>query len=246
MSSLKTILVLLFVSLLLMMQVNLGLAKNKGVVLKLKTAKTKLKSGALGDPSGGTISSAYVVQITLGTPEQTFNVLIDTGKTDLWVVDRYCPSAFCQRSTGTNFYQSAISTSLVNPRRPAVNLNYFLKGYQVSGTSGKETFTLVGATPPLSITNQDFIRVTSARSFTNEQYDGFLGLAYNPTTNANTRFTVFENMLEGSVVNKIFSLNIAGGILYLGGTNEDHFVGIYIFSFFFKVPLPIKPRSLEG
>jgi hypothetical protein len=38
--------------------------------------------------------------MTLGTPPQTFSVLLDTGSARLWVVDKRCADTACSKSFG--------------------------------------------------------------------------------------------------------------------------------------------------
>lgn len=181
--------------------------------------------GALSAAGTGTITNTnayYTIPITLGG--QAFNVLIDTGKTEFWVVDRFCPDTLCVVPNRV-FYQSPNSVDFVDKIKSAY-VNYFHKNYEVWGITGKDTFLMGNGE---SITGQDFIRATKVRQFTTEPIDGILGLAYNPTIKSDTRLTPFERMLNLEQVNeRSFSLKLTptDGTLIFGGTDATLYNGI--------------------
>lgn len=225
MSSTKIILLLL-VSLLLQLDSAFAIKTfklKKTSNARVRNALSASASGELTNPN-----SYYTVPITLGF--QSFNVLIDTGKSDFWVVDRFCPDIFCVMRDRA-FYQSSNSDTFSN-KGQSVSVSYFYKGYQVSGITGQETFKMGTGE---SLVGQDFIRATRALQFTNEEYDGIMGLAYTPNIKPNTRLSVFENMqVKGQVDNRIFSLKITlyDGNLILGGTDTTLYNSRFKFKFF--------------
>ena len=58
---------------------------------------------------------AYMGALEIGTPPQSFNIIYDTGSTDLWVPSGNCTDEAC---TGKNVYKSVNSTSFQHDGRP--------------------------------------------------------------------------------------------------------------------------------
>lgn len=191
-------------------------------IIKIKMIKNSVSNGPLRAGAITNTNSYYTVPIILGTPigagvPQTFNVLVDTGKTDFWVVDRFCPDALCVLPNRP-FYQGPNSATYTNKAK-SVSVNYFYNSYKVTGVTTQDRFVMDDVT----ITGQDFIRATKATKFTTEPIDGIMGLAYNPTITTDTRQTPFERMVSQNLVtNKIFGilLTAVGGTLTLGAAGD--------------------------
>jgi len=54
------------------------------------------------------LDASYTGTITVGTPAQSFEVIMDTGSADLWLADANCTSSTCQGIT--SFNEGASST----------------------------------------------------------------------------------------------------------------------------------------
>lgn len=230
MSSTK-IKLLLLLSLLLHVYLGLSAAKTLQSKKKLNSKNGSLKSefATVGFEFVKT-NSYYIVPISFGSildeqvVPQKFNVLLDIGKPDFWIIDRYCPDAFCE-STNRTFYQRNKSPTYVDTKK-SVSVDYFYKKYQISGISSQDIFNV--ETASLELDHQDFIRATKVTKFTDEPYDGIWGLAYNPTIKPNTRLTVLENLYEQRQLGqKVFSIriNADNGNLILGGVDGGLYIG---------------------
>ncbi|KAJ1417055.1 aspartic peptidase domain-containing protein, partial [Ochromonadaceae sp. CCMP2298] len=131
-------------------------------------------------------NSQYYGEITLGTPGQKFNVIFDTGSSDLWVASSSCDSS-CGRHAE---YTSADSASYVS------NGTIFAIMYgsgPVSGFQSVDTLNMGG----LVVKDQMFAEVTDASGLgaayrlgkvrktktyiTHTPYTIFVTLPYNPT-----------------------------------------------------------------
>ncbi|KAI1710269.1 eukaryotic aspartyl protease domain-containing protein [Ditylenchus destructor] len=52
--------------------------------------KEETKTGVVQQPAHDYNDMAYIAKITIGSPEQTFRVILDTGSSNLWVPDASC------------------------------------------------------------------------------------------------------------------------------------------------------------
>jgi len=168
-------------------------------------------------------NSQYYGQITLGTPAQKFNVIFDTGSSDLWVASSNCGSS-CGRHAEYNSKKSV--TYVANGE--AFNITY--GSGPVGGYESQDITTLGG----LTVKSQIFAEVTDASglgaAYKLGKFDGILGLAF-PILSVNKVPTVFENLVsQGLVADAQFAFYLGNsdsdaGELVLGGTDPAHYTG---------------------
>lgn len=172
-------------------------------------------------------NSQYFGEISLGTskPAQKFNVIFDTGSSDLWVAGAKCDDS-CGRHAK---YDSSKSSTYV------ANGTIFHIEYGSGPVSGYESNDVI-TTGGLTAVNQVFAEVTDASglgaAFSLGKFDGILGLAF-PVLSVNKVSPVFQNMVsQGLVKDAQFAFFLGnseaeGGELTLGGTDPNHYTGSF-------------------
>ncbi|CAO4382529.1 unnamed protein product [Caenorhabditis nigoni] len=95
----------------------------------------------------------YLGNITVGTPAQTVTIVLDTGSSNLWVIDAACTSEACNGDPRSGFtkhkFDPKKSSTFVSETRK-FSISY--GSGSCSGHLGKDTITMGG----LSIKNQEF------------------------------------------------------------------------------------------
>ena len=166
---------------------------------------------------------SYASKITIGSNKQQQTVVIDTGSSDLWVVDS---NAQCQdnvqcKNDGT--YNPSSSTTYKNLNTPFA-IRYG-DGSTSQGTWGLETVGFGG----ISITGQQFADVT-----TTSVNQGILGIGYK-TNEANANYDNVPVTLkkQGIISTNAYSLylnapNAASGTIIFGGVDNAKYSGSLI------------------
>ncbi|CAO3615076.1 unnamed protein product [Mucor fragilis] len=173
----------------------------------------------------------YLVNIEIGTPSQTFVVIVDTGSPKFWVPSLDCPASQCPL---VDFNASASST-LTDCHS---NFSITYTGGYAKGSLVTDHVTLAG----ISVENQAFGLVTSTEetvtvdeNYSGIRADGILGLSF-PDNNtlqkgyiSSIPFHMAANQLLTEPIfsictNSIYQDGWAGDII-LGGMNTSDFVG---------------------
>lgn len=151
-------------------------------------------------------NAQYFTEIELGTPGQTFKVILDTGSSNLWVPSQDCSSLAC--FLHTKYDHDASSSYKANGSEFSIRYGSGeMKGYVSS-----DTLTL----GDLVIPKQDFAEATSepGLAFAFGKFDGILGLAYD---------TISVNKIVPPIYNAIDKglLESPQFAFYLGNNAED-------------------------
>lgn len=168
-------------------------------------------------------NSQYYGEITLGTPEQTFEVIFDTGSSDLWVASVRCDNS-CGRHAKYDSGKS--STYIAN----GTSFDIMYGSGPVSGFQSIDSLDMGG----IIVENQMFAEVTDATglgaAYKLGKFDGILGMAF-PILSVNSVPTPFENIVDQGLVDQgIFSFYLSNcraddGELLLGDINPEHYTG---------------------
>ncbi|RVE56595.1 hypothetical protein OJAV_G00222820 [Oryzias javanicus] len=182
------------------------------------------------------MDAQYYGEISLGTPEQNFSVIFDTGSSDLWVPSSYCVSQACA------FHRrfKAFKSSSFHHDGRTFGIHY--GSGHLLGVMGKDTLRIGN----LTILNQEFGESVyePGATFVTAKFDGVLGLAY-PSLAEIIGKPVFDNMLAQNILDEpVFSFylsrstskSVPEGELLLGGTDESLYSG----------PINWVPVSVKG
>jgi cathepsin D len=172
--------------------------------------------------------SSYFGTVQIGTPPQSFNVILDTGSSDLWV-----SSTTCLTCSGTGqVYDSSKSSSFKSGGSTPIQIKYGSGSAQ--GTLSSDTVSMGGFT----VSNQVFLSVSqTTNQLLSGSVSGIMGLAF--STIASTRSTPFWQTLANTnqltspefgfwltrFGDKNFADEEPGGVFTLGGTNSSLFQG---------------------
>ncbi|XP_024867931.1 lysosomal aspartic protease-like, partial [Temnothorax curvispinosus] len=188
----------------------------------------RLLSGTAAVPLINWKNIQYYGTIEIGTPPQKFNVLFDTGSSDLWVLSKICnvSQPACLK---LNKFDHTKSTTYIS--HGAFNLHY--KDGRVWQSLSTDVVIIAG----LKVSFQTFgVAHDFLTSFWDSaQCDGVLGMGYPALSHLNA--LVFQNMIDEQVVSRpIFSFylnrnltDVFGGELILGGTDFSHYEGKFTY-----------------
>lgn len=114
------------------------------------------------------VCNSYFGSIAIGTPPQAFNVILDTGSSDLWLADSACTTG-CQ---GVPTFNPTSSSSFTNESTPFA-ITY--GSGEAAGALGTDVVQMAG----FSVQNQIFaVCDTVSDGLLNAPVSGLLGLAF--------------------------------------------------------------------
>ncbi|KAB0340556.1 hypothetical protein FD754_023026 [Muntiacus muntjak] len=180
----------------------------------------------------------YVGNITIGTPPQGFQVVFDTGSSDLWV-----PSIFC---TSPNFYEykHLLPDHLSLPLPPSshvmfrhnesstyrhTNKTFSIKycSGRMKGFVGRDTVRI----GDLVSTDQPFGLSVEQSGFEGLPFDGVLGLNY-PNLSVTGCIPIFDNLKNHGVISEpVFAFYLSkskpeGSVVMFGGVDKSYYQGV--------------------
>jgi saccharopepsin len=163
-------------------------------------------------------------EIELGTPPQSFKVVLDTGSSNLWVPSSECGSIACYLHQ--KFDSSASSTYKKNGSDFAIQYG----SGSLSGFVSQDTLKI----GDLKVEGQDFAEATSepGLAFAFGRFDGILGLGFD-TISVNKIVPPFYKMIEqGLLDDPVFAFYLGdankegdSSEATFGGIDKDHYTG---------------------
>ncbi|KUI61690.1 Vacuolar protease A [Cytospora mali] len=167
------------------------------------------------------MNAQYFSEISVGTPAQTFKVILDTGSSNLWVPSSKCNSIACYLHT--KYESSASSTYKKNGSSFEIQYGSgSMKGFV------SQDVLKIG---DLTIKNQDFAEATQepGLAFAFGKFDGILGLGYD-TISVNKIVPPFYNLVDQKLIDEpVFAFYLSkdgqGSEVVFGGADKDHYTG---------------------
>ncbi|KAF4008068.1 hypothetical protein G4228_019664 [Cervus hanglu yarkandensis] len=162
----------------------------------------------------------YVGNITIGTPPQEFQVIFDTGLSDLWVPSLFCTSPTC--STQVMFRHLECST--FRPKQKTFSIAY--------GSRSMKAFLVYDTIRigDLVSTDQPFGLSMEHSGFEGMPFDGVLGLSY-PNISFIGGIPIFDNLKnQGAISEPVFAFYLSkskpeGSVVMFGGVDKSYYQG---------------------
>ncbi|CAK7244484.1 MAG: aspartic proteinase precursor [Sporothrix thermara] len=174
-------------------------------------------------PVSNFMNAQYFAEISIGTPPQSFKVVLDTGSSNLWVPSRECGSIACYLHS--KYDSSASSTYKANGSSFAIQYG----SGSLSGFVSQDTVNIGN----LQISKQEFAEATEepGLAFAFGRFDGILGLGFD-TISVNKIVPPFYSMInQGLLDSGVFSFYLgysddgSDSEAVFGGVNKKHYEG---------------------
>ena len=172
--------------------------------------------------------AGYVAPISVGTPPQTLNVVLDTGSSDLWFT-----STDCRSCAGLPVFDPSKSSTIKQVSQDEIQIQY--GSGSIAGIVVQDTVSMAG----FNVVPQTFIVATEITSDLLDSGDaGILGLAFQAISQSQTTPFWEELVNAGLFAEPEMSFFLTrftptqdpnaeefGGVFTLGGTNSSLFTG---------------------
>uniref|UniRef100_A0AC35TPR7 Peptidase A1 domain-containing protein n=1 Tax=Rhabditophanes sp. KR3021 TaxID=114890 RepID=A0AC35TPR7_9BILA len=188
----------------------------------LRTAE--IKHNVLGSISQPTSFDdfEYVANITVGTPPQTFQVIIDTGSSNFWVLDKSC-----QTCANKNVFDSTKSSSYVSNGQI---FSVQFSSRSVTGFVGVDTFGFSASqNKQLLVQSMHFGQVQQITDdFNVDPAEGMLGLAFPSLSVDGMQSPLGEAIKAGLFDAPLFTVYLQpvdlgqSGVITYGGIDTDN------------------------
>jgi len=178
----------------------------------------------------------YYGPVEIGTPPQKFNVVFDTGSSNLWIPSKSCALLNIACKLHSKYDSSKSSTYVKNGTTFAIQYG----SGSLSGFTSQDTVTLGSVSVP-NVLFAEAVKEPGV-AFIAAHFDGILGFGY-PEISVNGMTPFFQAALaSGAIKEAKFAFSLAkdasassGGELALGGVDSSKYTGDFTYT-----PITIK------
>ncbi|XDB65897.1 PREDICTED: pregnancy-associated glycoprotein 1-like [Capra hircus] len=164
------------------------------------------------------IMNLYMGKVTIGTLPQEFQVIFDTGSSDLWVTSLFCPSPACSTQVRFRHYKS----STFRPTQKTFSIAY--GSGSIEGFLAYDTIwigDLISADQPFGLSVVEYVLEIVT-------YDGILGLNY-PNKSFSGAIPIFDKLKnQGAFAEPAFAFYLSkakGSVVMFGGVGKSYCQG---------------------
>ncbi|KAI9615587.1 hypothetical protein H4Q26_011529 [Puccinia striiformis f. sp. tritici PST-130] len=173
------------------------------------------------------LNAQYFSEISLGTPPQSFKVVLDTGSSNLWVPSTRCSSIAC--FLHSKYDCEASETYKANGTEFKIRYG----SGSLEGVISNDVLTIGDLTVP----HVDFAESTKepGLAFAFGKFDGIFGLGYNTISVLHTTPPFYKMMEKGLLDEPVFAFYLGsaegnkadpdGGEVVFGGVDKAHYEG---------------------
>ncbi|XP_065205573.1 uncharacterized protein LOC135835310 [Planococcus citri] len=170
--------------------------------------------------------SEYYGPVSIGTPPREFQMIFDTGSSQLWVLSKSCNDSRCKKNSSLDLYDHENSKTYKLPTKTSCLKEITYGTGEVAGFCSNDTITLDG----VELNNTEFLEVVNITDrFPKGPYEGLVGLSYNNSKLSDNIITqLCRKVNRENKFSFYFTRNISdtdGGELTLCGVDESKFRG---------------------